>query len=246
MSHNLIQLLRDSIKTCVSAKNESLRWFVKQAGASYSVVYRIMSGEQSTITFYQAYRLLKYLQPDTFITTLAEYFPNETREFFPAGRELEEPKRVDNEKLFSEIMRDQFVYEVMLAIQAGNDTLKQIESEFGSRGLVAVETLQDIGAIEISTEAVIKQLFDCFMTSDELLIKQQAQRNVDLIDLKVAGTTLFSYSAGLNAKGIAEAWHCEQAHWKQMLDIFDKEEFKGKIPVIVTGLVGPVSRGENK
>jgi hypothetical protein len=246
MSHKLISLLRDSIKACIASKNESLRWLVKQADANYPVVYRITSGEQNTITFFQAYKLLKYLQPKTYMSTLGEYFPNETKEFFPSGRDSEAEEQSSDEKVFSEIIRDQFLYEVFLFIRAGNTLMKKVEAEFGGRGLLAIETLQELGAITIGTEGSIHSIFDSFIVSEDALIKQHAVRNVDLVDLRVAGTALFSYSAGLNAAGIAAAWQLEQSHWKQMKEILEKDEFRGTTPVVVTGLVGPVAKGGNK
>lgn len=246
MTLKLIEFLRDEIKMLIASKNESLRWFVRQVGVDYSVVYRITTGEQKGVTFYQAYKLLKYIKSDSFLSILGEYFPDEAREFFPNGKAPDETQQANNEKILSLIFQDQLLYEVVLAVACGNHDLKSVESEFGSRGLGAVDVLQDIGAIKVNTDAQIDMLVDGFIPTDELLIKQQGLRNLGLIDLKTPGTTLFSYSAGLNPRGISAAYQCAQAHWHQMTDIFDDEEFKGNVPVVVTSLVGPLVGKERK
>ncbi|HET9239250.1 MAG TPA: hypothetical protein VFO10_18465 [Oligoflexus sp.] len=246
MTQRLIEFLRDEIKMLIASKNESLRWFVRQVGVDYSVVYRITTGEQKGVTFYQAYKLLKYIKPDSFLSILGEYFPDEASEFFPGGKTLDETQQANNEKILSVVFQDQLLYEVLLAVNCGNHDLKAIESEFGSRGLGAIDVLQDIGAVKVNTEAHIDALVDGFIPTDEVLIKQQALRNLDLIDLKTPGTTVFSNSAGLNSKGITAAYQCAQAHWHQMTDIFDDEQYKGNVPVVVTGLVGPLVGKERK
>ncbi|WP_141731566.1 hypothetical protein [Oligoflexus tunisiensis] len=246
MTQKLIEYLRDEIKTLIASKNESLRWFSRQVGVDYSVVYRITSGEQKSVSFYQAYRLLKYIKPDSFLAILGEYFPDEAREFFPSGKTPDDVQQIDNEKILAAIFQDQLLYEVFLAASCGDGDLRSIESEFGSRGLGAIDLLQDIGAVKINKEAQIDVLIDGFIPTGEMLIKKQAERNLDLIDLNTPGTTIFSNSAGLNSKGVAAVYQCAQAHWHQMTGIFDHDEFKGNIPVVVSGLVGPLVGKERK
>ncbi len=249
MTQKLIEYLRDEIKAITDARNESLRWFVQQVGLDYSAVYRMTNGEQKhRVSFYHAYKLLKYLKPDSFVNILNDYFPEDVREFFPNGQASEslDTAEVDRERIFRIVFQERNLYEVGLAVECANWTLQEIVQEFGSRGTEAVEALQELKVLKICQSGQIEVLLKGLIVADETLIKQQVHTNTEVIHLKRPGTNVFSNTAGLNSKGVA-AVHSQTLDYKKKLSqILANEEFKGSIPFVISSVIGPLTESKER
>ncbi|HYX34993.1 MAG TPA: hypothetical protein VE954_18000, partial [Oligoflexus sp.] len=105
---SICDFLKEEIRDFVSQKDESLRWFSRQADVDYTTIYRLSSGEQKRLSFLNAYRILKVISPAGYLGVLGDFYPDEVREI--AGTS---PASIDKRAAIAEaVLKDLLTFKV--------------------------------------------------------------------------------------------------------------------------------------
>lgn len=245
MAHgNICDFLREKIKSVLQSKNESLRWLAKQTAIDYSVLYRIQTGDIKSVSFFNAHRLMKHLEPDSYVAILNDFYPDEAREFL--GAKAVDTSPISRAWAFERLIADPLHYEVYLKISDGGFNLKQVEAEFGGRGLKAVDNLVQAGAFTVGQDWTFENIVTGYVLANNEDLIKLAERQLALLDLNEPGSFLHSESAGLNAKGIAALYEATQDYKRRLRQIFTDKAFAGNSVAIATVFSGPLPQeGKN-
>ncbi|MDQ3233167.1 MAG: hypothetical protein M3Q07_15220, partial [Pseudobdellovibrionaceae bacterium] len=79
MADPFVQYAQRIIKGYITKRGESLKWLAKQTGVAYHKIYRTENGEIKALSYFDAKPLLQFIEPETAVQTLREYFPTESQ-----------------------------------------------------------------------------------------------------------------------------------------------------------------------
>jgi hypothetical protein len=202
MTNAVCAYLHDKIRAFIEARNQSIRWLSRQSGVDYSTVYRLHEGEQKSLAFYPAYQLLKLLEPETYMTVLGEYYPDETRDRLANSQKLEDQSQLFK-TVVSDIVNHAVFQHIALVPKASRET---VAHEYGQLGLQAVNKLIDAGVIQELENGTFTNKLDGTLLLNEEECKAYATTNIALLSLRNPGTHIYGISHGLNESGLKECY----------------------------------------
>src|SRR5688572_7843887 len=136
MVHPFCQYARTQIKEVLAARGESLRWLSKQTKIEYHRIYRIDAGEMKTLSYFDANKLLTFVEPETADGTLKRFYPAETGHL-PAQPSVDANEYQD--KLLAFTLRSQLHWTIFLHIatkrRVTRAEVKEITGEIGLKAL---------------------------------------------------------------------------------------------------------------
>jgi hypothetical protein len=235
MAHEACVYLRDEIKKFITARDESLRWFSKQCGVDYSTIYRLSAGEQRTIGFSKAHRILSVLKTDNYLEKLSEWFPHETKEILGVGEKIAAERIAIAESLSADYsLFKVFVFAATVPEANRETVLKQ----FGLEGGVLLETLLEIGALKEENGRYI----DCIegtVYPSEGAAKRIAGYNVTMVSLSSPASLLLNLRASLSTDGL-KAWYAAGIEYRLKLQNV-AATMKGDILAVASAISGSAS-----
>ncbi|MDQ3231743.1 MAG: hypothetical protein M3Q07_07980 [Pseudobdellovibrionaceae bacterium] len=230
MAHPICGYLRPKIKEYVDAKGESSRWFSRQTGVDNTTIYRILNGEQKTLSFINAERIVKLLEPTQYLSILADFYPDEIK-----GKKAE--LIANTEALVSPLAKDLRLYEVYIFAAGAKATREQVKDKHGSAGIDRITILLELGMLSEIDGRFYDNLEGTLFPSEETN-KRLASHNYDLISLDTPGTLAANYWGGLSPDGAID-WYITIQGCKEELKQILKEK-AGDIVVACSFIAGPV------
>jgi hypothetical protein len=232
MTLGICDYLRDRIKSFLAAKGESIRWLVKQTGTDYSTIYRLHAGEQKSLSFLNARKILMFIEPENAASILADYFPQESRELGGSKNETERRTAV-----MEEIIKDFIAYKVFVFAATGiNVTREDIRFQFGMEGVSHLERIISLGALEEKDGVLVDKIPGGILLSLPSL-KKEGQHNIEAMNLSAPGSTLHNLRANLSSDGLRKWYYAVYEFRAKLLQISETDS--GDIAVVATILAGP-------
>ncbi len=239
MAHPICFFLQEKIKGFVSRKNESVRWLAKQVGVDYTVVYRLHAGEQKSLSFFDAKRILKVVEPDRFLEILGEYYPTEVKEL--RDNKLTEQQTDDLLDTIAFALTDVDRYRIFaFATETYGATSKTVADEFGKFGLEILDTLIAKKALGILASGCFENLIAGRQWWSDDLVKRVALNNIHLMSTGNPGTYMRNWVTGLNEKGLRAYYDAHAKFIESLAKIENSEEWKGSIVTASSLFVGPI------
>lgn len=230
MAHPICGFLRPKIKEFADTKGESSRWFSRQSGVDNTTIYRLLNGEQKSLSFKNAERIVRLLEPTQYLSILADFYPDETK-----GKKAE--LIANTEALIFPLANDLRLYEIYIFAVGAKATREQVKETHGSTGVDRIMSLLELGVISEIDGRFYDNLDGTLFPSEET-IKLLARHNYELISLDTPGTSAGNRWGGVSRDGLIDWYNAAQeckAKWTQIL--LDKAG-----DIVVTGSVisGPV------
>jgi hypothetical protein len=236
MVHPVCIHLRDRVKNVLSQRGESIRWLSKQTKVDYQKLYRLESGDLRSLSFFDARRISRFVEPDRFKETLEEYFPEEVRDLTDAGYS-EQDLDVRTEALEFLTSSDSHYQIYLFAAETPGATRETVAMEFGRRGLLTLDELLEKKALSLKADGS----FQGVLNAPDALIKNMGHIHVDLIDLSEAGSFMRSFHRGLNMEGLRRAYGSVARASHEICAILENPEYRGPglmIFNLACGIVG--------
>ncbi len=239
MAHPICFFLQEKIKAFVVKKNESVRWLAKQVGVDYTIVYRLQCGEQKSLSFFDAKRILKLLEPDKYIEFLADFYPTEVREL--SESKLSDQQTDELLEIIDFALSDIDCYRVFaFATETLGATRQTVGMEFGRFGSDILEALISKKALRIADDGRIENLIAGRQWWSDELVKNVALNNIHLMSSACPGTHMRNWVTGLNEKGLRIYYDAHAKLIESLAIIENAEEFKGSIVTASSLFVGPI------
>lgn len=240
MAPNICQFLQEQIRLFLSSRDESIRWLGKQCNVDYTTVYRLVEGEQKSLSFINAYKILKFVAPESYVSLLCDFYPNEVKTL-----ELDQGKSSDARIDMYECLASDFnLYKVFcFASTMPNCSRLSIQEEFGREGLALLGKLLEIGALEESDGLFKNKLSGMiFFENDDLKTISIFHHAMILLDRP--GSSVRICRANLNEQGIREWYDALEEHQARLEKI--AEINSGNFLAVSSAIVGPVSHREGR
>lgn len=229
MTYIVCSYLQNRIKDFVASRGESFRWFARQTGVDYSTVYRLQAGEQRSLSFRNAVKILKVIDPQNFISILGEYYPFETRELSNATQE-----KVD--ELTTILAADISFYRLLIHAGVGNASRADIKEKFGTDGLDRVERLIECGVLS-EVEGLLHDNLEGMTYPSEDIVKRISMHHFAMISLSTPGSILENFRGAVSEKGLREIYEASLEYRAKVHKTLDEE--KGIIVVAGSLIAGP-------
>lgn len=197
MTRSICELLREKIRDFVSEKNESLRWFSRQADVDYTTIYRLNSGEQKRLSFLNAYRILKVISPAGYLAVLGDFYPDEVREV--AGTS---PSSIDKRAAIAEsVLKDYLTFKVYTyASTSPRVNREKVALRFGYEGIERLENLINMTALS-EEDGIFKDNLEGEVLLSIEAIKKTGQFTIEAVNLSEPGSVMENIRASLSPEG---------------------------------------------
>lgn len=230
MTDNICEYLQKRIRDFVTIKNESYRWFARQAGVDYSTVYRLQAGEQRSLSFQNATKILKMIEPANYLSILADFFPFETSE-------LSKVAPVESTEEFVEMLAEDLnVYRVFALAEVPGITREDIRSKFGSDGIANLDKLVKHGVITETEKGFVSALEGAVYPS-EVTLKRVSIHHFAMVKLDMPGSFLENVRCALSEEGVA-LLHAAGVEYREKAHRIMREN-KGSIVTVSSLISGP-------
>jgi len=243
MVHPFCQYARAQIKCVLNARGESLRWLSKQTKIEYHRIYRIDSGDMKTLSYFDAKKLLGFLEPETAEGTLKQFYPAETHH-------LPKQPSVDmnevQDRLLNFTLQNQIRWTIFLHIATKQgSTRAEIKDKFGTSGLEVVGDLIDAGVLSLDDDQMLISNINRERTPSEQTLVMEAHMHLSLLNFDNPGTYLRNEQQRYNANGRAAVYKLFQELKERIQRIDEDPRFAGDQLYIYTVALGSLSGGEN-
>lgn len=240
MVHPVCIHLRDRVKAVLSQSGESIRWLSKQTNVDYQKLYRLESGDLRSLSFFDARRIARFVEPDRFKQILEEYFPEEVRDLTDSGftqQDLDDRMEAV-EFLTSSEMRYQIYLFAAETPEANRET---VALEFGRSGLQTLDELLAKQALKLNADGTFQGTLNVVTNAPDTLVKAMAHLHVDMIDLADAGSLMRSLHRGMNKEGMRKAYNTIAQASHDLCSILENPDYRGPELMIFNlacGIVG--------
>jgi hypothetical protein len=237
MAHSICEYLRVRIRDFLATRDESLRWLSRQSKVDYSAIYRLHAGDQKSLSFGNAYKILKFMDPASYLNILGEFYPDPLRDLTRGSSDIDAKAAIA-----SAVLRDFSMYRVLVFASASSDTSRaMVAARFGTDGLEQLDKLIALGALaERSHGDGLVDLLDCETLYSDEALRQYAKFNVDIVDLLKPCSTIQNIRTGLNDRGLVE-WYNAATEFKNKLHAIDRNaDLRGPIPAVASVSAGPI------
>jgi hypothetical protein len=239
MAHPICFFLQEKIKAFVGKKNESVRWLAKQVGVDYTIVYRLQAGEQKSLSFFDAKRILKVIEPDRYLEILGEFYPAEVQEM--ADSKLTEQQTDELLDIIAFALTDIDRYRIFaFATETMGATRSLVIEEFGKFGREILDALISKKALRIMENGTIENLIAGRQWWSDELVKKVALNNIHLMTSASPGTHMRNWVTGLNERGLRAYYDAHANFIESLANIENSQEFKGSIVTASSLFVGPI------
>lgn len=239
MAHQICTLLGEKIKEFLRLKEQSIRWLSRQVDVDYSTIYRLNSGDQKSLSFINAARILKFIEPNGYKSILGDYYPKEIRDVGDHG-ESQFGLMIEIVKALAADIQLYRVFAYATTVPGCNrDSIKE---KFGSDGEAVLSRLINLGAIEDSNDGLLDKL-EGNIFPDETGIKGVSSHHFSLVSLQTPGSFAHNIRASVNKKGLEEWYSAAEEFAEKLRKVSEREDLRGNIVVVASEIVGPIEGG---
>lgn len=245
MTHPVCLYLRTAIKDFLGAKDESYRWLSIKSRVPYSKVYRVATGEAKSLSFLDARRLIRFMDPAGSGELLGKFYPDTVEELMDASENesLVDDRLDDLEFLISDTARFRiYLYAVELL---GTDR-GAIAARYGSYGLEELDSMVAKGIITICDDGSFEGILKKVPNIPDTALKTLVDRHVDLLDLDSIGSKLLHLHGGLNDEGFKLAHAIVSKAIKALKLLMENKEYRGSLLTVFTVAFGSVEEKGNQ
>lgn len=230
MADSICGYLQKRIRDFVTSKNESYRWFARQSGVDYSTAYRLQAGEQRSLSFQNATKILKVIEPANYLAILADFFPFETSE-------LSKTAPAESTQEFVELLAEDLnVYRVFALAEVPGITRDDIRSRFGGDGVANLDKLIKHGLITETEKGFVSALEGAVYPSEGAL-KRISIHHFAMVKLDTPGSFIENMRCALSAEGVA-LLHAAGLEYREKAHRIMREN-KGSIVTVSSLISGP-------
>lgn len=230
MAHTICAFLKPKIKEYVDSRSESFRWFSRQTGVDNTTIYRLVDGSQKNLSFLNASKILKVLEPQSYLNVLADFYPVESKEYVAVGSDK-------TEALIGYLAKDTQLYRVFVFAATLNASITQIKEKFGSDGMKRVEKLVELGILSEVDGMYLDNLKGIAFPSEEIL-KLVSVHHFDVVSLDTPGTSLENFRGAVDDDGVREIYRITSEYKEKIHEVLDKR--KGNNVIVGSLIAGPV------
>lgn len=227
MAHPVCSFLRTRMKDYLLQKGESIRWLSRQTKIDYAKLYRLDSNELKSFSFFEARRLLKFIDKANYRDLLSEFYPEETKDLASdlATGESELEEKIEAIEL---ILKSVHNYEFYLfAAETAGTNRTAIEKSYGTKGVELLDSYLEKGALSERHDGSFEGILKGLLSLPESQIKSICKTHVDIVDLGQPGSIGANYGKGLNLEGRQKAYATISKAWAEVLGIFEDPQFQG-------------------
>ena len=242
MAHPVCSFMRFKLKDYLSQKGESLRWLSKQTQIEYHKLYRLEADELRSMSFFEARRLLKFVEPESYLESLRNFYPEEMKDLSDIS--LSESQIDLKLEAVEFALSSHYHYELFLFASetpGANRTL--IEKQYGLKGLSLIDLLLEKGALTPGIDGGFIGIFDGASSPSEGILKSITKAHIDLIDLGEAGSFAGTHGKGLNLEGKRRSYKILADASHELFKLFENPEFLGHELTVFTLICGSIKGG---
>ncbi len=235
-THPVCSFLRSRLKEFLIRRNESVRWLSRQAGLDYAKLYRLESGEAKSFCFFEARKLLRFIDPNGWRPVLEEFYPEESRvlredvAFSVSEQQLEK---------LSYLLSSEHVYEFYLYLTENTLTSNDIARTYGTKGLELEQLLVDKGIVE-KHESGYRGILSGVLDMPSDILKGFCQKNIELIDIGLPGSLGGHYGRAINLEGKKALYKLFSNAWREAIAIMEDPAFRGDDVFLVSLMLGGI------
>ncbi len=238
--HPICVTLQGALKSLVDSKYEgNIKKASKYLDVDYYLLYRIVRGEQKSVSFFHAKHLVKVSGLLNGDAILQEYFPKECADSLEAAATQTQPDEVLSELRWA--LDRPFYYEVLLHCEYQAEvTEASVQYEFGAKGYRALKDLIDRKLFKIEDGKVLPLMPRTLWASNDIC-KKQGHMNISLLRLDQPGSYIRSHAAALNDEGIVEFYKAYRSFTVIAEGLENNEKYQGKNMIVSGHYLGPIS-----
>ncbi|HEY9658879.1 MAG TPA: hypothetical protein V6C65_10535 [Allocoleopsis sp.] len=244
MAQSVSAFLRSKMKEFLAKKGESLRWLSKHAQIDYQKLYRLESGESKAFSFFDAKRLLKFIEPNRHLEILREFYPQEMQEVSDIATPESEADQTFAaiERVVSSEQNYLFYLDVVQTIGADRAF---VEKKYGSNGLELLDGFLKSGALS-EADGKFHGVMDNLLIEPSKLLRTVCKVHIDMIDVDELPGGFGAHSAkGLNLEGRKEAYNIITEAWHRLESVYKNPAFRGDEITLFSLFFGSVKRGQS-
>ncbi len=226
MVHPVCIHLRERVKAVLSQSGESIRWLSKQTNVDYQKLYRLESGDLRSLSFFDARRIARFVEPDRFKQILEEYFPEEVRDLTDSGftqQDLDDRMEAVEFLLSSELRYMVYVH----ASETPGANRDLVALEFGRNGVKTLDELLAKQALKLTADGTFQGTLSVVANAPDTFVKRMAHLHVDMIDLADAGSLMRSFHRGVNKEGLRKAYNTIAQASHELCSILENPDYRG-------------------
>lgn len=229
MTHSdVCSFLQNKIKDFAHSRDESLRWLAKQCEVDYSTIYRLQAGEQRSLSFQNAVKILKFIEPKSYLSILSDYYPFETSELSKAA-----PEKID--ELAAMLAADIDLYHMLVFAGELNATRAEIKDKFGTRGIEHVDKLIELGILSETDGRLVDNLKGMSYPKEDI-VKRVSIHHFAMIPLSSPGSILENFRGAVSEQGLRILYDAALEYRAKVHQTLDSE--KGNIVVAGSLIAG--------
>lgn len=231
MTDSICSYLQNRIRDFVANRDESYRWFARQSGVDYSTVYRLQAGEQRSLSFQNATKILRVIEPASYISILRDFYPFETSELANSATEK-------TDEFVDLLASDLNLYRVFVQAEVPGTARSDIRDKFGSDGIAHLERLIKAGVLLESEKGFVSALEGAVYPS-EAALKRVSMHHYSMIQLDTPGSFIENVRCGLSKEGVAEL-HAAGVEYREKAHRIMRDN-KGDILTVASLISGPAN-----
>jgi hypothetical protein len=243
MAHPIIPYLGELVKRHIMSEKLVTKRFAKDIGVPYMVVYRLTSAKHKlkNVSFFHAKKLLKHIEPQTYLATLGQHYPAETKDLLEKGPEAEDSSDELYELAdfaFSDFDRYR-VYSVATEVLGAER--KDVLNEAGQPGLRELDELLQRKIIEQKDDGTFKSNIAEANFWDTDLLAKVGEHNIQFYAKANPGSYMRNWVAGLNDEGMKKYYEAHAKLADTLQEIEKNESLKGRQVMCSTIVVSPIN-----
>jgi hypothetical protein len=233
------QYVRPLMKARLSERNESVRWLSKTIDIDYHKLHRLDHGELKGMSFFDAEKLVKFLEPRSFFDILYRYYPAESARL---NQEQKKSEPSVEEKAMQFILTHESRWEIFTYAKFGRSRA-EVLSRFGSRGMEHVEELLK-AEILIEVNGTVMSNLARELSFSEETAKREANMQIGFMSFERPGTVIRNDQLLLNFAGHHEVYNLTSKYIDMIYQIRQDPKYQGDRMAVLTVAVGPLANGE--
>ncbi|WP_141735934.1 helix-turn-helix domain-containing protein [Oligoflexus tunisiensis] len=244
MASTASEYIRSKLKSFLSERDTSLRKVSQDTGVDYTTIHRIHSGKKRGVEFFDAIRIISYLDPENCLSSLTKFFPREIEEMANNGLAKSQTDRDIATMQYIADSKD--TYDVFIFVSEGLPKKRlDVTNEFGRRGSIVLDDLIERGAVKVGPDDQLQAFSNEIIHLPTGLIKDIARLNLESIDTQSPGCLMRNLAMGLNLAGATRAYDALAEANTKLQEISRNPEYQGSLVMLFTLLCGVHSTKES-
>lgn len=240
--HPIVPFLRPRVREYLSKKGESLRWFAKQVMVDYQKLYRLEAQELRGLSFFEASRILRFIEPSDYQRYLQEFYPEEVKDV--SNLEMDASGSDQKDEALELVLASEYNYELYLfAVETQGASSATIEKQFGVHGLQLLNQFVEKGALTLNPNGGFIGLLDGNNAVRDEHSRAICTSQLKLVDFGLPGSFIGTHSKGLNLEGRKIVYKAMSDLSSLIFATIENPEYQGN-EIVVASLFCGTTRGQ--